>query len=196
MRTIARFMDARNTAEGKFLSVLLSVLLVFSFLNVTMFTDYANATDETAPEVAVEENQSLDVVDPVTDEPEEEAQEDEGAPEQEQLESEEPAGEVNETEEKEADVSNANKGTDESGANSKRIVARSQNLTAEPNAAAVLSADLELMIGDREPLEYSSNSRFRNYRWKVISGDNVVKIANDKGDRFKKRGINTLIPTA
>ena len=26
MRTIARFMDARNTTEGKFLSVLLSVL--------------------------------------------------------------------------------------------------------------------------------------------------------------------------
>ena len=50
MRTIARFMDARNTTEGKFLSVLLSVLLVFSFLNVTMFTDYANATDENAPE--------------------------------------------------------------------------------------------------------------------------------------------------
>lgn len=46
MRTIARFMDARNTTEGKFLSVLLSVLLVFSFLNVTMFTDYANAEDE------------------------------------------------------------------------------------------------------------------------------------------------------
>lgn len=45
MRTIARFMDARNTAEGKFLSVLLSVLLVFSFLNVTMFTDYAGATE-------------------------------------------------------------------------------------------------------------------------------------------------------
>lgn len=98
MRTIARFMDARNTAEGKFLSVLLSVLLVFSFLNVTMFTDYANATDETAPEVAVEENQSLDVVDPVTDEPEDEAQEGEGAPEQEHPESEEPAGEVNEIE--------------------------------------------------------------------------------------------------
>lgn len=38
MRTIARFMDARNTAEGKFLSVLLSVLLVFSFLNVTWGT--------------------------------------------------------------------------------------------------------------------------------------------------------------
>lgn len=98
MRTIARFMDARNTAEGKFLSVLLSVLLVFSFLNVTMFTDYANATDETAPEVAVEENQSLDVVDPVTDEPEEEAEEGEGAPEQEEPESEEPAGEVTEAE--------------------------------------------------------------------------------------------------
>lgn len=98
MRTIARFMDARNTAEGKFLSVLLSVLLVFSFLNVTMFTDYANAEDETVPEATVEETQSLDAVDPVTDEPEEEAEEDEGAPEQEQPESEEPAGEVNGTE--------------------------------------------------------------------------------------------------
>lgn len=52
MRTIARFMDARNTAEGKFLSVLLSVLLVFSFLNVTMFTDYAGA-DTTPREMAL-----------------------------------------------------------------------------------------------------------------------------------------------
>lgn len=185
MRTIARFMDARNTAEGKFLSVLLSVLLVFSFLNVTMFTDYANATDENAPEATVEENQSLDAVDPAADEPEEEAEEGEGAPEQEQPESEEPAGEVNEPEEKEADVSNVNKGTDESGANSKRIVARSQNLAAEPNAAVVLSADLELMIGDTERLEYSSNTKFKNYRWKVISGGNVVKITNDKGERSK-----------
>lgn len=84
MRTIARFMDARNTAEGKFLSVLLSVLLVFSFLNVTMFTDYANAEDETVPEATSRRPQSLDAVDPVTDEPEEEAEEDEGAPEQEQ----------------------------------------------------------------------------------------------------------------
>lgn len=99
MRTIARFMDARNTAEGKFLSVLLSVLLVFSFLNVTMFTDYANATDENAPEATVEENQSLDAVDPAADEPEEEVQEGEGTPEQEQPESEEPVGEVNGTEE-------------------------------------------------------------------------------------------------
>lgn len=47
MRPIARFMDARSTAEGKFLSVSLSVLLVFSFLNVAMFTDLANADDET-----------------------------------------------------------------------------------------------------------------------------------------------------
>ena len=76
MRTIARFMDARNTAEGKFLSVLLSVLLVFSFLNVTMFTDYANATDENAPEATVEENQSLDAVDPAADESEGDAQPD------------------------------------------------------------------------------------------------------------------------
>lgn len=60
MRTIARFMDARNTAEGKFLSVLLSVLLVFSFLNVTMFTDYAGA--DTTPE-----GDGTEIVDPVED---------------------------------------------------------------------------------------------------------------------------------
>lgn len=43
MHKLARFADARNTAEGKFVAILLSVLLVFSFLNVTMFTDRANA---------------------------------------------------------------------------------------------------------------------------------------------------------
>ena len=53
MRTIARFMDARNTAEGKFLSVLLSVLLVFSFLNVTMFTDYAGANPNEGEDVSL-----------------------------------------------------------------------------------------------------------------------------------------------
>ena len=94
MRTIARFMDARNTAEGKFLSVLLSVLLVFSFLNVTMFTDYANATDENAPEATVEENQSLDAVDPAADESEGDAQ----------PESEEPEAEVNESGAKEPEA--------------------------------------------------------------------------------------------
>ena len=67
MRTIARFMDARNTAEGKFLSVLLSVLLVFSFLNVTMFTDYAGA--DTTPE-----GDGTEIVDPVEDVDEPEAQ--------------------------------------------------------------------------------------------------------------------------
>lgn len=70
MRTIARFMDARNTAEGKFLSVLLSVLLVFSFLNVTMFTDYAGAD----PNEASEEN-SLPVEEPEFTEPEATAEE-------------------------------------------------------------------------------------------------------------------------
>lgn len=183
MRTIARFMDARNTTEGKFLSVLLSVLLVFSFLNVTMFTDYANAEDETVPEVTVEENQSLDVVDPAAGEPEEEAEEPVAAPEEEQPESEEPAGEVNESEDKEAVVLNVDKTVDESAAGSERIVARSQNLAAEPNAAAVLSADLKLTIGDSESLKYSSDSKFTKYQWKVTSGDNVVKIANAKGER-------------
>lgn len=61
MRSIARFMDARNTAEGKFLSVLLSVLLVFSFLNVGMFTDQAGAVEEANSEfVDGEPNDSMD----------------------------------------------------------------------------------------------------------------------------------------
>ena len=64
MRSIARFVDARNTAEGKFLSVLLSVLLVFSFLNVTMFTERAGA-DETV--------ESTELVDQVNDSAKEEA---------------------------------------------------------------------------------------------------------------------------
>lgn len=91
MRTIARFMDARNTAEGKFLSVMLSVLLVFSFLNVTMFTDYANAVDE---ETTVEETLGMEVddadeaetdeevVEPETDEPEPASVEEPAEPEQ------------------------------------------------------------------------------------------------------------------
>lgn len=66
MRTIARFMDARNTAEGKFISVLLSVLLVFSFLNVTMFTDRANAIDDVETEASFEEETSLEVRDKET----------------------------------------------------------------------------------------------------------------------------------
>ena len=88
MRTIARFMDARNTTEGKFLSVLLSVLLVFSFLNVTMFTDYAGA--DTTPE-----GDGTEIVTPLEDVEEPEAQP-EG--EADGPESEEPAKEVNETE--------------------------------------------------------------------------------------------------
>ena len=88
MRTIARFMDARNTAEGKFLSVLLSVLLVFSFLNVTMFTDYAGA--DTTPE-----GDGTEIVTPLedVDEPEAQPEDEADGPE-----SEEPAEEVNETE--------------------------------------------------------------------------------------------------
>ena len=78
MRTIARFMDARNTTEGKFLSV----LLVFSFLNVTMFTDYANADGEDA---TPEPQQLLDTTD---EKPAVTA----GDPKD-----EEPQGEVNET---------------------------------------------------------------------------------------------------
>lgn len=87
MRTIARFMDARNTTEGKFLSVLLSVLLVFSFLNVTMFTDYAGA--DTTPE-----GDGTEIVTPLEDVEEPEAQPEDEA---DGPESEEPAEEMNET---------------------------------------------------------------------------------------------------
>lgn len=81
-------MDARNTAEGKFLSVLLSVLLVFSFLNVTMFTDYAGA--DTTPE-----GDGTEIVTPLEDVEEPEAQPEDEA---DGPESEETAEEVNETE--------------------------------------------------------------------------------------------------
>ena len=95
MRTIARFMDARNTAEGKFLSVLLSVLLVFSFLNVTMFTDYAGA--DTTPE-----GDGTEIVTPLEDVEEPEAQPEDEA---DGPESEEPAEEANEPTAEEAIVS-------------------------------------------------------------------------------------------
>lgn len=92
MRTIARFMDARNTAEGKFLSVLLSVLLVFSFLNVTMFTDYAGAdTNE-----ASEEN-SLPVEEPEFTEPEGTAEEPEAEKASEEVTTPAPVEEKQET---------------------------------------------------------------------------------------------------
>ena len=92
MRTIARFMDARNTAEGKFLSVLLSVLLVFSFLNVTMFTDYAGAdTNE-----ASEEN-SLPVEEPEFTEPETTAEDPEAEKASEEVTTPAPAEEKQQT---------------------------------------------------------------------------------------------------
>lgn len=100
MHKLARFADARNTAEGKFVAILLSVLLVFSFLNVTMFTDRANAKEED-PEVilpiedveAEEEEESTDPTDEVVvenDEVDEATTIDEGG---------EPEGEVEDIEE-------------------------------------------------------------------------------------------------
>lgn len=46
MRIQARFMDARNTTEGKVVATLLSLLLVLPFLNMTTFIDHAYADDE------------------------------------------------------------------------------------------------------------------------------------------------------
>lgn len=182
MRTIARFMDARNTAEGKFLSVLLSVLLVFSFLNVTMFTDYANATDETAPEVAVEENQSLDIVDPAADEPEDEAQEGEGAPEQEQPESEEPAGEVNENSAEEVEAASEQEPSSdwETGYVDTPVVEEQEamplalDLTAAPKAAAFTAGTKTMKVG--ETAKISGTSSNRGHDWK-ISDSSVVSLS-------------------
>lgn len=186
MRTIARFMDARNTAEGKFLSVLLSVLLVFSFLNVTMFTDYANATDETAPEVAVEENQSLDVVDPVTDEPEEEAEEGEGAPEQEQPESEEPAGEVNEIEgqpeegtgDSEQPADNEKSSRDKEADSTQGMLTGGAATFAMVDTYASSDQHITVSAGDSVSIK-GSNSGYRT--WQITKGHN----RNAKGKDWK-----------
>lgn len=45
MRAIARFADARNSAEGKVVATALAALLSLSFLNVALFTDVAGATE-------------------------------------------------------------------------------------------------------------------------------------------------------
>ncbi|MDE8701643.1 leucine-rich repeat protein [Adlercreutzia equolifaciens] len=60
MYKLARFADARNTAEGKFIATMLSVLLVFSFLNVTMFTDSAGAAEGDEAETEQLEDQLAD----------------------------------------------------------------------------------------------------------------------------------------
>lgn len=181
MRTIARFMDARNTAEGKFLSVLLSVLLVFSFLNVTMFTDYANAEDETAPEATVEETQSLDAVDPAADEPEEEAQQDEGTPEQEQPESEEPAGEVNEIEAEELEGAD---NVPEPVTVSARAVAplTLQARDSADNGVSAFASNESKTVGDKFNLSCSTTSSRHSHSWKT-SNDKVVKITSGRKDR-------------
>ena len=77
MHKLARFADARNTAEGKFVAILLSVLLVFSFLNVTMFTDRANAGEndlESSETTLPVEDMTLEA-DEAEDETEDEAEE-------------------------------------------------------------------------------------------------------------------------
>ena len=177
MRIIARFMDARNTAEGKFLSVLLSVLLVFSFLNVTMFTDYANATDENAPEATVEENQSLDAVDPAADEPEEEAEEGEGTPEQEQPESEEPAGEVNEIEgqpeegtgDSEQPADNEKSSRDKEADSTQGMLTGGAATFAMVDTYASSDQHITVSAGDSVSIK-GSNSGYRT--WQIIKGHN------------------------
>lgn len=178
MRIIARFMDARNTAEGKFLSVLLSVLLVFSFLNVTMFTDYANATDENAPEATVEENQSLDAVDPAADEPEEEAEEGEGAPEQEQPESEEPAGEVNEIEgqpeegtgDSEQPADNEKSSRDKEADSTQGMLTGGAATFAMVDTYASNGQHITVSAGESIPVNGSSGYQWDDENWQIVKG--------------------------
>ena len=194
MRTIARFMDARNTTEGKFLSVLLSVLLVFSFLNVTMFTDYANAEDETVPEATVEETQSLDAVDPVTDEPEEEAQEGEGTPEQEQPESEEPAGEVNENGAEELeDASEQELLSDPETRHVDTPVVEEQeamplalDLAAAPKAAASAAGAKTMKVGETAKISGASSNR--SHDWKT-SDSSVVSLSDTDKQEVKLKAL-------
>lgn len=205
MRTIARFMDARNTAEGKFLSVLLSVLLVFSFLNVTMFTDYANATDENAPEATVEENQSLDAVDPAADESEGDAQpEDEGAPEQEQPEPEEPEAEVNESGAKEPEAAAEQEpSSDRETVYADAPVVEEQeamplafDLAAAPKAAASDTGAKTMKVGETAEISGAESNWYHS--WKT-SDSSVVSLSGTDKQEVKlsalKEGTVTLTHT-
>ena len=168
MRTIARFMDARNTTEGKFLSVLLSVLLVFSFLNVTMFTDYANAEDE--------EGEATEFVEPAG-EPEAQAQPEDEA---DGPEFEEPAEEVNETEPA-ADVI----GTDD-------VVVSSDTTKDSSNEPEASEVEIELQLVDAtityEGTEYSDGGKLiaplgEDLKFSVKADETAeVKVAATIGD--------------
>lgn len=176
MRTIARFMDARNTAEGKFLSVLLSVLLVFSFLNVTMFTDYANATDENAPEATVEENQSLDAVDPAADESEGDAQ----------PESEEPEAEVNESGAKEPEAAAEQEpSSDRETVYADAPVVEEQeamplafDLAAAPKAAASDTGAKTMKVGETAEISGAESNWYHS--WKTSDSSVVSLSGTDK----------------
>ena len=168
MRTIAWFMDARNTTEGKFLSVLLSVLLVFSFLNVTMFTDYANAEDE--------EGEATEFVEPAG-EPEAQAQPEDEA---DGPEFEEPAEEVNETEPA-ADVI----GTDD-------VVVSSDTTKDSSNEPEASEVEIELQLVDAtityEGTEYSDGGKLiaplgEDLKFSVKADETAeVKVAATIGD--------------
>lgn len=168
MRTIARFMDARNTTEGKFLSVLLSVLLVFSFLNVTMFTDYANAEDE--------EGEATEFVEPAG-EPEAQAQPEDEA---DGPEFEEPAEEVNETEPA-ADVI----GTDD-------VVVSDDTTKDSSNEPEASEVEIELQLVDAtityEGTEYSDGGKLiaplgEDLKFSVKADETAeVKVAATIGD--------------
>ena len=194
MRTIARFMDARNTAEGKFLSVLLSVLLVFSFLNVTMFTDYANATDENAPEATVEENQSLDAVDPAADESEGDAQ----------PESEEPEAEVNESGAKEPEAAAEQEpSSDRETVYADAPVVEEQeamplafDLAAAPKAAASDTGAKTMKVGETAEISGAESNWYHS--WKT-SDSSVVSLSGTDKQEVKlsalKEGTVTLTHT-
>ena len=183
MRTIARFMDARNTAEGKFLSVLLSVLLVFSFLNVTMFTDYANATDENAPEATVEENQSLDAVDPAADESEGDAQ----------PESEEPEAEVNESGAKEPEAAAEQEpSSDRETVYADAPVVEEQeamplafDLAAAPKAAASDTGAKTMKVGETAEISGAESNWYHS--WKT-SDSSVVSLSGTDKQEVKQIG--------
>lgn len=171
MRTIARFMDARNTAEGKFLSVLLSVLLVFSFLNVTMFTDFANAEDDAeqalvetpedvdVPEAADEEPATDEVTEPEAEEPQEEA-----APEQEPV-AQEPEEEVTETptveEEPEADETED------------RVTASGTNdgvVSSSVNTLDLYANEVEYELEPGKSVTIDNATRDTDKNWKISAG--------------------------
>ena len=181
MRVIARFMDARNTAEGKFLSVLLSVLLVFSFLNVTMFTDLANADDEVALGAATEiVDEVEDDGEVVEEEPEVTEPEAPTSETKEEAPAEEPTEDPVKNEGATEPITNDSQATPDDETNDgfeAAPVTRTAAPTPNKGTETYASDPVAVSVGDTWTVT-CDQGRSHNHSWKT-SDSSVVKITKD-----------------